>query len=384
MKENQQIKKLFGKYVNESITKEELAQFATLVEQTAQQDSLDCLLEDHFVAESDSSAELISSAEHVQNRAWIKIQRKTYKPARKIYSLLWPKIAVAATLLLTVSVVLYYKNSERVRAENRIAAFKDINPGSSRATLIAEDGTKVELNGSKHEIVVDRQKIRYSDGEVVVNPQSIGNLILSTPKGGQFRIILSDGTKVWLNAASSLTYPTNFTGNQRKVQLKGEAYFEVSHNPDKPFIVSTEQQQVKVLGTSFNLNAYADESQTVTTLLNGRVELSGSDPFSTSELHPGEQAVFKNSAFDIKSVDASMYAAWKEGEFRFNATPLASVLRQIERWYDLDVDYTGIPADIAIHASINRNKQLSSVLHALEKITDLKFEVKGRSLKLMQ
>lgn len=383
-KENK-IQILFGKYLDKTLSEEELVQLNDILYQKDQQEDFDELLQKYFQDDLKNSPELEQKGQVIQSRAWEKIEKHILERSRpNFYINLWPKIAVAAALLFTISVSIYFQSRHASTNTKKSAYSQDVKPGTNRATLIAANGTRYELNGSEQGIVVDRETIRYIDGEVLANAQHGQNITLSTPKGGQFRVTLSDGTKVWLNAASSLSYPTNFTGSERNVKLEGEAYFEVAHNAQHPFTVNTDEQQVKVLGTSFNVNAYKNERKTVTTLLDGRVQLSSSGISSTTPLYPGEQAVFDKSGFKVEKVDAGLYSAWKDGEFRFKGTPLIEALRQVERWYDLDIDYTGIPEDIQIHASINRNKQLSSVLHALEKISDLKFDVKGRSVKLMQ
>ena len=295
----------------------------------------------------------------------------------------FPKFAAAVLLVLSLSIYFIPRlSSDRETASSY--ENNDVRPGTNRATLITANGTVFDLNSTKEEIIIDGSAIRYKDGSLVEDQQSSRDITLSTPRGGQYRVVLNDGTKVWLNAASTLSYPANFNGSERLVALTGEAYFEVSHDAKHPFIVRSAGQQIKVLGTSFNVNAYKDESKTVTTLVDGSIQLTPEGNFSTQQLRPGEQVTMSSNGLTLNKVDAEIYNAWKNGEFRFKATPLLEAIRQIERWYDLDVDYSGIPNDIQIHASINRNNQLSTVLHALEKITDLKFNVKGRSLKLMQ
>ena len=207
---------------------------------------------------------------------------------------------------------------------------------------------------------------------------------LTTARKGQYKLTLPDGTAVWLNAESSLRYPLTFTGKERVVELQGEAYFEVKHNAQKPFIVQTPNQRLKVLGTVFNVSDYPNEEQTVTTLVQGKVSLSS--PLSQGEqvLHPDKQAVLNQRGYQIADVDVRAFTAWKENEFRFKATPLPEVMRQLERWYDLDIDYAQVPKDIRIHALIRRDKKLSSVLYALEQTTNIKFRREGRRLVLMK
>ncbi|MDR6784504.1 transmembrane sensor [Pedobacter africanus] len=385
MGQDNNIQILFRKYIEMTLNREELAQLNDILSREDSQEYFDELMQEHFQSYLKNTAELELKAQVIQRRAWEKIEKnipQVQKPKRYLFG--WSRIAAAAALFFIISVTIYFFNQQTSVSTDQYVHSHDIRPGTSRATLIASNGTRFELDGSKQEIVVDHSSVHYTDGEKLAYAEPGQNITLNTPKGGEYRVVLSDGTKVWLNAASSLSYPTSFTGKERIVKLEGEAYFEVAHNPRHPFIVSTGEQQVKVLGTSFNVNAYQNEHRTVTTLLNGSVQLSSSGAASTTQLHPGEQAIFDRSGFEVDKVDAALYAAWKDGEFRFKATPLIEALRQVERWYDLEIDYTGIPAGIQIHASISRHKQLSTVLHALEKISDLKFIVKGRRVELMQ
>ena len=377
--------RLFKNYIDQTITEEELSQLRLFFQK--QEHQADQLLRTYFESDMEAFSGLYPRAELVEQRAWNTIQKQMRRDqkASQAVSLSWiPKFAAAASLLIILSLCIYFipqSNSDRKTTSKDYS--KNIKPGGNRATLITSRGTVFQLSGLNDEITVDGQAIRYKDGAVLEDGQSNQNLTLSTPMGGQYRVVLSDGTRVWLNAASSISYPAIFKGNERIVKVSGEAYFEVFHDASHPFIVRSEGQDIKVLGTSFNVNAYADERKTVTTLLSGKVQLSSAAKGISQHLAPGEQASLENGSIALKKVDADLFAAWKDGEFRFNATPLPEALRQISRWYDLDIDYTGIPNDVQIHASINRNNQLSTVIHALEKITDLKFNVKGRSLKLM-
>lgn len=381
-----EIELLFEKYINNTINEKELFQLHSFFKTENNGAELDSLLQAYFASEVTSDGLHEKSAD-VADLAWIEIQQNiSLKKPALIGRISWiSKVAAAILLFVSLSVSIYFisKNDspDKLASKDYIT---DIQPGTNRASLTSSKGAVYQLNGEKQEIITEKGSVRYKDGTLVENEESVQNLTLSTPKGGQYSVTLSDGTTVWLNAASSLSYPTSFTGKERRVKLTGEAYFEVHHNAKQPFIVSTNGQQIRVLGTSFNVNAYKDENKTVTTLVNGRVQLSRDGNNEALQLHPGEQSVLAGAGFEIAEVDPSLFVTWKDGQFRFKATPLIEVMRQIERWYNLDIDYTGIPADIQIHASISRDKKLSTVLHALEKIADLKFDVKGRSVKLMR
>ncbi|MDR6565062.1 FecR family protein [Chitinophaga ginsengisegetis] len=384
--ENINIEELFKKYIEETITDQELSHLYDFFQHKENQAEQDALLISHFLGENSMSSLPDTRARIVKDQAWNGIREQlgiTHAPKYKQISW-WKGVAAAAGLLLVLSSGFYfYKEFAHNRYATSQLASRDIPPGTNRATLIASDGTVYPLNGEKQEIVVDRESIHYKDGDTLSVKESIQRVTLSTPRGGQYRVTLSDGTRVWLNAASSLSYPTVFNGKDRRVILNGEAYFEVAHNASQPFIVHTSNQDVTVLGTGFNINCYKDENNTVTTLVSGSVKLDGREGAASVQLHPGEQAILDKANFDVAVVDVSLYTAWKDGDFRFKATPLAEVLRQVARWYDLKVDYTGVPEDIKVHASIRRDKKLSTVLHALEKIGDIKFEVKERNISVV-
>ncbi|MET6996321.1 FecR family protein [Chitinophaga defluvii] len=384
--ENTHIEELFKKYLLGIITEQELAYLYDFFQQQENQQELDALFINFFSEELVESPPLATKATIVKDLAWQGIEKRLgmTTSGQKFRRMSWWKgVAAAAGLLLVLSSGFYFY---REYAGNRTATTRfanlDIPPGTNRATLTTSNGTVYQLNGEKEEIVIDKESIRYKDGDILPVKDVIQLVTLNTPKGGQYRVTLSDGTRVWLNAASSLSYPTSFNGKDREVTLHGEAYFEVSQHASQPFIVHTPKQDIKVLGTEFNINCYQDEGKTVTTLVTGsvRLESSGGLPL---QMRPGEQALLDKEDFNVAMVDVSLYTAWKDGDFRFRATPLIEVLHQLERWYDLDIDYNGIPEDIKIHASIRRDKKLSTVLHALEKIGDIKFDVNDRSIRVI-
>lgn len=191
----------------------------------------------------------------------------------------------------------------------------------------------------------------------------LGYNTAATPRGGQYEFILSDGTKVWLNAASSIRFPVAFPKNERKVQVTGEAYFEVASNPNSPFFVETQGQTIQVLGTSFNVNAYDDEQSVRTTLLTGSVNVTAQG--ISKRLQPGEQARYENGNLSIGVADVGNVIAWKNGYFSFKDDDMHSVMRQIARWYNIDVSYEGQIPDRNFSGEISRNVNLSQILEIL-------------------
>lgn len=317
----------------------------------------------------------------------------------------WPRYVAAAMVLLTLSIAFVLMQGKKNREAAYLTFDENINPGGNRASLTLANGRTIDLSDHKAGVVIRNGKLTYTDGaEVPIAPNDIidtketANLYstLTTPIGGQYQVILPDGTKVWLNAASSLKYPAKFSDEERRVELTGEAYFEVSRiksasvkNRQLPFFVKTANQEVEVLGTHFNINAYADERATKTTLLEGSVRVSYSsdaNPIRSVLLKPNQQSVIKigNSSAIVNSVDPSSIIAWKNGLFDFQDRTLEEVMRQLARWYNLEVVYEGAVPQMEFFGKIRRSNKLSEVLHILES-SGIHFRVeRGRKLIIDQ
>jgi len=296
----------------------------------------------------------------------------------------------AAAILVFASVGLYlvykhYPSRPQPIVNNKIYK-NDIAPGGNKAILTLADGSKLVLNNSKNGALATQAGIQIVKQDSTLsykattgnNGQASYNTI-TTPYGGQYQLVLADGTKVWLNAASSLRYPTSFTGKDRSVELTGEAYFEVAKNKNQPFNVKTATQTVQVLGTHFNVNAYSDEKAVKTTLLEGSVKVSSAT--ANVMISPGQQsALAKNGLFVIdKDLDTDEIVAWKNGVFQFNEADIQTIMRQIARWYNIDVEFKGtIPAN-TYHGKISRNSNVSQVLKILE-LSGINFTIEGRKI----
>jgi len=309
------------------------------------------------------------------------------------------KYASAAAILILLCGGLYFllnKNSP-ISPSTSLAKIEnlDVLPGSDKATLTLANGSKVILDDQTPENISDTHGVKISktkDGQLIYTIVNNENLLnstafnsIQTPKGGQYQVILPDGTKVWLNAASSLKYPEVFAGKKRSVTLTGEAYFEVAKDKEKPFDVQIQNQNVEVLGTHFNINGYLDDNYIKTTLLEGAVKVSNLK--STKKLKPGEQAIAgisQNALIEVTSqVDTNDEIAWKNGLFQFNDTDLKIILNQLERWYDIKIDYSSIP-DKRYNGMVPRKSKLSEVLKMLEKTGNIKFELlENRTLKVI-
>ena len=314
----------------------------------------------------------------------------------------WRWAAAAAVLVfIAVGVGIYrYAGNNQVPTA-RIDIQEDVLPGGNRATLTLASGQTIDLSDAQQGIIVG-DGITYLDGSLVLGEQvdretSEQVHTLTTPKGGTYQITLPDGTKVWLNAASSLRYPGSFDGDERVVELEGEAYFEVSEQVNErsqkmPFKVITSGQTVEVLGTRFNISAYADDPEIKTTLVEGKVKvaLAGSttDRSPTTDhrppitLSPGEQSTVRarlpgqGAVIGVQQVDVNQYTAWKDGLFIFNNEPLENILKQVARWYDVEVDYQDDSLrGLILWGKISRNTPMSSVLNALALTEKVQFEL---------
>lgn len=313
-------------------------------------------------------------------------------------------ISIAAMILLAITTGIYfYSNRELAEPEHfaEIDVRNDIPPGYNKAILTLADGSKISLDDAANGLLASQGNIaitKTENGQIVYENNNIDRTkfmanrsvtnTIQTPKGGKYQVRLPDGSKVWLNSASTLSYPTTFAGNERKVQLKGEAYFEISPNKNSPFRVQSGNQIVEVLGTHFNINSYDDEDYVKTTLLEGSVKvILNSKPnviSNTRLLKPGEQSLTKSSRSDIRieNADTEKAVAWKNGYFKFRNTPIREIMREIERWYDVELVYEGkMPTD-EFTGFISNDVKISAVLKIMEESGGVKFTVKGKKLKV--
>ncbi|MBB5634573.1 hypothetical protein HDE68_000458 [Pedobacter cryoconitis] len=322
-------------------------------------------------------------------------------PKRKITKLKYSFLA-AAIVLLVSGLVLYgtMLKSPADQSKKNSLAISAIKPGGDKAILTLANGQKISLTDTATGEIAEQSGIvvtKTAKGQLIytVKKSAVANSAdqalqfntIETPMGGQYQVNLPDGTKVWLNAASSLKYPTQFAGNERRVQLTGEGYFEVSKDKKRPFIVVTDQQQVQVLGTHFNVNAYKEENAIKTTLLEGivRVSKTGSQQNESMSkcLKPGEQATLKQASFHVDQVDVNHVVAWKNGYFTFEDEDLEVSMRKLGRWYNVSISYQGKFDNISFGGTISRSKSLAEVIKILEITRKMKFKVEGRRIIVM-
>lgn len=299
----------------------------------------------------------------------------TMRKSRRTY------IAAAAVILLGLGFFGWWsmRTAKPDRGSVTTTQQPDILPGHQGAVLTLADGSTKLLDSMGNGVIADQNgtSVKLENGQIAYDAsksQQVQYNTMTTPRGRMFKIVLPDGTQVWLNAASSITYPTAFTGKQRKVSVTGEVYFEVAKNKAMPFIVTTKQQgEVEVLGTHFNINAYEDEAGMQTTLLEGKVKVSGAG--QTAMLQPGQQAQWNASSQAANALQVSMLSAdkiaqvmaWKNGIFNFEDQTLEQVMKQVARWYDIDIKYAnGIP-NIEFFGEMGRDVNLSQILHFLER-----------------
>jgi ferric-dicitrate binding protein FerR (iron transport regulator) len=312
---------------------------------------------------------------------------------------LFTKVSVAAAILICVLTGAYFikqrleeKPAVAQKTQNR-SIEKDIAPGGNKASLTLADGSVIILDstargklakyGNVKVLKIEAGKLSYQQANAS-RQLTIQYNTISTPRGGQYQVVLPDGSKVWLNAASSLKFPTAFLGKERNVELSGEAYFEVAHNEKQPFKVKVKGVEVLVLGTHFNINSYDDEGTIKTTLLKGSVRETIADKQQSVTITPGQQAqVGKDKMIKvINDVDIAQVIAWQSGLFEFNNSDLPTIMRQISRWYDVDVVYESKPADAKFGGGISKNLPLSEVLQLLQ-ANGVKFQLEGRVLKVI-
>jgi transmembrane sensor len=302
---------------------------------------------------------------------------------------------IAAGLLLVsgATIFLYPRYNTPVSGSRKLqeaTAQVIVQPGTNKATLTLSDGSNIDLDDSKTGTLCRQGVVtvgKRPDGSLVYQSSGRQNSVtlyntITTPKGGQYQVLLSDGTRVWLNAASALKYPVTFSGSERKVELIGEAYFEVAKNKNMPFKVSLNTGTIEVLGTHFNVNAYPDEPEVTTTLLEGAVKLSSVR--GQSMLKPGQQATWsKQNNFNIHEVNTDEAVAWKNGYFIFDKENIQHIMRKISRWYDVDIDYSGSVDEGDFGGTASRSSSISGVLKSLELTGTVHFKVQGRRITVM-
>lgn len=329
--------------------------------------------------------------EHIHHKL-----RPVAKPAKIIRFAIWKQVAAAVIIMLAGTGAYFLfsnkgKPEEIVKTENNNSTNNDIGPGGNKAILQLADGSTIILDSAQNGTLSrqgNAKVLKLDNGQLAYNTSGVAKEVLyntiTTPRGGQYQLTLADGSKVWLNATSSIRFPASFTGNERKVELSGEAYFEVAKNPAMPFTVAVNGMNVEVLGTHFNINSYTDEDIAKTTLLEGAVKVTKGNVMAL--LSPGQQAqLTANGQIGVnKNIDVEETVAWKNGFFNFNSVDIENIMRQISRWYDVDVFYQGsVSKETFSGVGVSRNSKLSQVIKVMEQ-AGIKFKIQGRKIIVTQ
>ncbi|WP_295791458.1 FecR family protein [Mucilaginibacter sp.] len=371
---------LAKKWLNNTITPAEQAEFAAWY--NAGQDK-----------PIEIPATFAENDEALKQRILNKISREIKKSNSHVTKIipLWLRYA-AAVFLFGGCFMYYYAHTHRAVKSNVLTqqqkpSKNDAGPGGNKAILTLANGSKINLSDVKNGVLASQGqtvlkkdkngRIIYEASDVKgVDSSAIFNTI-TTPRGGQFQVVLSDGSKVWLNSASSITFPAAFSKTERKVTITGEAYFEIAKNKNKPFKVVTGRQMVEVLGTHFNINAYTDESAIKTTLIEGSVKISADA--QSAILKPEQQSSLFNNKISINTVDTDNVLAWTTGNFQFEKAEIPSIMREAARWYDVDIKYEGEIPKRRFTGSISRSVNLSELLKML-KYTGINFKIAGKTI----
>lgn len=328
----------------------------------------------------------------------LKQQMRIYKPKPSILKPLL--VAASLTLLVGLSVLFYLQNNKSTDnplSEHIVSESSPILPGGNKATLTLSDGSTVLLDDVADGTIAEQSGIQVTkteDGTLVYEVLKKGDAsneinTISTPRGGQYLVILPDGSKAWLNASSSLTYPLQFDAKERKVTLRGEGYFEIAAvtaggNKRLPFLIELPDQTIEVLGTQFNVNAYLNEEVSKTSLIEGSVKVRTAS--NSVILKPGQQAQVNqnDNTLGVVAINVDEIASWKNGYFSFQNEKINTIMNEISRWYDVDVEYEGKIKNHTYEGSVSKFKDISEVLEILELTGGVRFKVEGRRVVVMQ
>ena len=320
-------------------------------------------------------------------KSWQRLDSSLVGRSRKGRWLFWTVgSVVAASVALLLMFVFPF--TRQVEQPETLVSQVGITPGGVKAVLQYEDGKTIDLTSSSSRIVIsdglvlvnDSLKgLRFDQGELENRPMKYHTL--TVPVGGEDHFTLADGTRVWVNSASEVRFPNCFSGERREIYVKGEVYLEVARDEKHPFIVYTGENEVRVLGTRFNLTAYPDEQKVITTLVEGSVEFRNDQ--SSVRLKPGEQSVLNRATnkLEKQKVDVSIYTSWVSGTYEYERSPLSDITRQLSRWYDVQFIYESTEfSNHPFTGVVKRDQSLEEVLSIIEKTTNIRFKISGRTI----
>ncbi|MGJ1322838.1 FecR family protein [Sphingobacterium faecium] len=373
---------LANKWLEQRITNEEIAEFNQWYSEGL----------DHPVFVGKNYA---ASDEDLRDRIYSVIQQQIHRKKRKNY---WMRAVAAVFLMLNLGVALYVYRNHEPDTVAKAPAIADIRPGTDQATLILADGRRIPLSDAASGRLAEQSGVAISktaDGQLIYaitgatdaapTDKVIYNTI-ETPQGGQYQVKLPDGTHVWLNAASSLRYPTSFPkiGHREVALTYGEAYFEVSHDEDHTFVLSSGRQDIEVIGTKFNITAYPEDNLIKTTLLKGKVKVT--DRLSKKEvwLQPGQQSILQGDDLRVKTMVEVSSQLWKDGKFYFDNEKMSSIMQQISRWYKVKVVFQDPVEEVQLSGSVSRFDKLSTLLEKLEQTGLVRFKREDDQLMVLK
>jgi len=385
----QRLSELYHKYLSKNITEEQRLEFLTYVQNPAYAEYLQ-----EMISESYEHPEVINSLNlEARDRIFQSVVASPTTETPKVFRL-WPRIAIAAAVAVVLfgAGLFYYNFNTNQRSSNPLVYKNDVAPGTFGATLTLSNGKKIRLSDAENGEVAKETGVmitKSADGQLVYtvgaanssDPSAAGMTnTLSTANGETYKLRLPDGSYVWLNSASSLTYSSKLLENgKRTVKLRGEGYFEIAKDKLHPFVVSTDNQNVEVLGTHFNINSYPDEAVVSTTLIEGSVSVNSGT--LKKVIKPGQQAVNYGNAIKINEVSAENVIDWKKGDFNLDELDFRVAMRKIARWYDVEVIYeSSVPDNIKSGGWISRNRSLSAVLRHIESSGQVRFKIEGRKV----
>lgn len=385
-------KHLIDKYLSNTLTAEENALLTRLLQQRQHLDNLEEMilaeLQRHRPAEEEDEPVRSAILEKLETKMTL-LEDSPVAPVRRIHPITRRLLAAASILLLFTGAWFFFRHTPPRQPQliSGTPTQKKITPGSTKATLILADGSEIQLDDSnKGNIAVQGgiKVIKMDNGILAYNGKNTSGEpmynTIRTPRGGQYEIMLPDGTRAWLNSASTLRFPTSFTSPRREVTLTGQGYFEVAKNKEHPFIVHTNVTDINVLGTSFDVMAYEDEPETNTTLIEGAVTVRHKS--SEQTLKPGEQAHLDltSQSMNIRRPDVDEVIAWKNGKFQFGKSDIKTIMRQIARWYDVEIEYNGDLSGLRLSGVLSRKGDVAELLDALEETGDVRFKTENNKI----
>ena len=385
MVREERIHYLIQQYAAETATEEEVNELSALLLSPDEDKTVENALKSYSF-----SADLMGYDRNVVDKMIDNIlltKKASVVPMKRSFG--WMRWAAAAVVMLMLgSLAFWYFNSkdqkDQITAVPEIK--KDILPGGDKAILTLANGRQIVLDSASDGSLTTEGgvKVIKIGGQLSYDMEGKTAAVLyntiSTPRGGQYQLELADGSKVWLNSASSLRFPMAFSGDDRTVELTGEGYFEIAHNPAMPFHVMVGEMDVQVVGTQFNINSYSDEPSIKTTLLEGKVWVRKNN--SQVYLNPGQQAILSPGADGMRvsyDVNVEEVVAWKNGKFLFNSADIESIMRQVARWYDVEVEYQG-KVNETVSGGLSRSENASQLLKILELAGKLDFEIDGHKI----